>query len=108
MQFQEFILDIDEDNHQIFMEKDVAILNFFSDWHMGCLMTLPIIENLAEEFFGKAFFGKVNVEEAEEIARRFEVHKVPTTLIFRKGHIVERIENHDSEEVLRERICCFL
>ena len=76
MGFQEFIHEIDEENHDSFMKNDLSILHFFSDWEMDCLMVLPVIESLAEEFSGKISFGKVNIEEAENelISNSYEVY----------------------------------
>ena len=103
MKFQESVIEIDEENYLSFLKNDVSILNFFSDWQMNCLMAIPVIESLAEEF-SNICFGKVNIEEVEEIARRHNVENVPCLIIFRNGHQIDRIDKNISEEILRERI----
>ena len=70
MSFQDLIAEIDETNHDNFLKNNLSVMHFFSDWEMDCLMFLPIIESIAEEFSGKAFFGRVNIEEAEKIAKK--------------------------------------
>ena len=108
MVFQELVRELDQSNFGDFLERDFSVLNFFSDWHMNCLMVFPILDSLAEEFVGKIFFGKVDVEENEELARRFNVGSVPCLLIFKNGELVDRIDNACSEEILREKLCCLV
>jgi len=108
MSFQNPILEIDNTNHQEFLKNNLSIMHFFSDWEMDCLMFMPIIESIAEEFTGKAFFGKVNIEEAEAIAKKHKVLKVPSILFFKRGSLIDRIDKLDSEDLLREKINCLL
>lgn len=108
MGFQEFIHEIDEENHDSFMKNDLSILHFFSDWEMDCLMVLPVIESLAEEFSGKIHFGKVNIEEAEKLANKHQIKKVPSVVFFKKGQQVDRLDKFDSEEMFRNKISCLL
>jgi len=108
MEFQELIPEIDCTNHDKFLNGDLSILHFFSEWEMDCLMVMPIIESIAEEFTGKALFGKVNIEEAEELVKKHNVCKVPSILFFKKGCLVDRIDKMNSEEILRNKIMCLL
>lgn len=107
MQFQELVWEIGEDNYSDFIQNDLVAIQFFSDWQMSCLMSLPIIESLAEEFCEDICFGKVNIEEYEEIAVKHGVSNVPTLLILKNGEVIEKIDNSFSEEDLREKICSF-
>jgi len=108
MSFQNLISEIDETNHDIFVKNNFSIMHFFSEWEMDCLMCLPIIESIAEEFSGKALFGKVNIEEAENIAKKHNITKVPSLLFFKNGKLVDRIDKMNSEEILRNKISCLL
>jgi thioredoxin 1 len=108
MVFQEIVSDLDFSNHDNFIKNDLSIVHFFSECKMDCLMVLPIFEGIAEEFSGKALFGKVNVEEVEDLAKKHKVSKVPSILFFKKGNIIDRIEKFNSEEVLRDKIMCLL
>ncbi len=109
MSFQDLIREIDETNHDSFLKNNnFSILHFFSDWEMDCLMTLPILESMAEEFHGKAFFGKVNIEEAERIAQKHHISKVPSILFFKSGAMVDRLDKFASEDILRNKLMCLL
>ncbi|MGC9309408.1 MAG: thioredoxin family protein [Candidatus Nanoarchaeia archaeon] len=103
---QQTVLEIDLENYNEFLQKELAILHFFSDWQINSLMAIPIIESLAEEF-EQVGFGKVNIEEYEELAERYEINK-PVILIFKQGKPIERIYNCDCEDILREKISCLI
>jgi len=107
MLFRETVLEIDESNYDKILENELVVMQFFSDWKMNCLMTLPIVEDIAQEFCEKhpeICFGRVNIDEFEELAEKHKVVNVPTIIILRNGHQVERIESSIQEDSLRERI----
>lgn len=108
MKITQTVLEINESNHDEFLKNNFSVLNFFSEWQMNCLMALPVIESVAEEFFGKIFFGNVNVDDCETLAKRYGVEKVPCVIFFKNGEVIERIEKFFSEEFLREKICCLM
>jgi thioredoxin 1 len=75
---------------------------------MDCLMVLPMLESLAEEFGQKISFGKVNIEEAEDLAKKHGISKVPSCLFFKNGSLVDRMDKMNSEDILRNKIMCLL
>ncbi|MBT8171493.1 thioredoxin [Candidatus Bathyarchaeota archaeon] len=75
-----------------FLNTDKPVLiDFWADWCMPCRMMTPIMEELAKTYAGKAFFGKVNVDENSQIAGRYGVMSIPHFLIFKNGTRVEKI-----------------
>lgn len=105
MSFQELVIEIDESNHDDFLAGDMALIHFFSERHMNCLMTLPLMEDIAQEFanFGISF-GKLDIDEYHEIARKHKITCVPCIILFRNGEQQDRIENQIQEDILREKI----
>ena len=89
-----------------FAKSGLVFLDFFADWCMPCTMMSPIIDDLAEKFNGKIKFGKVNVDDGQKIAQKFEVSSLPTFVLLKDGGVVERISGSrsgdDLEEVLRK------
>jgi thioredoxin 1 len=51
-------------------------------------MVSPVVEELASEYSGKVNFVKVNVDENNELASKYNVFSIPTLAIFNKGQIV--------------------
>lgn len=53
-------------------------------------MVGPIIEQISEEYDGKAIIGKVDVDANQEFAAKYGVRNIPTVLIFQNGEVVGR------------------
>ena len=63
-----------------------------------------IIDQLADEFKGEAIVGKVNIDENEEAAVRYNVASIPTMIIFKDGQEVDRIVGARPRPQLAEMI----
>ena len=53
-------------------------------------MMSPVIEELATDLKGKITFGKLNTDENQDIATRYQVQAIPTLLIFKDGKLADR------------------
>ncbi|MDR3326651.1 MAG: thioredoxin [Prevotellaceae bacterium] len=65
----------------------VCVIDFSATWCGPCKKIAPIVEELAKNYEGRAFLGKVDVDEAPEITERFGIRNVPTILFFKNGEI---------------------
>ena len=71
-------------------EKSVALVDFWASWCGPCRMVGPTIEQLAQEYEGRASVGKVNVDEEGGLAGDFGVMSIPTVVLFKNGKEVDR------------------
>ena len=85
-----------------------VLADFWADWCGPCRMVGPAIEDLHNEYDGKAIVGKVNVDEENELAMRYQVMTIPTIIIFKDGQIAERVvgvrSKRDFAELLEKYI----
>lgn len=73
------------------MKSNIPVLiDFWAPWCGPCRMMGPIIEQLAEEYEGKAKVGKVNVDEEGELAQAFGVMSIPTIVLVKDGKVVKQ------------------
>lgn len=87
-----------------FSKKGIVLIDFFAEWCMPCLMMSPVIDELSEQFKGKIKFGKINVGDGQEIAKKFNVSSIPHFIIFKEGEIVDEIIGAVSAEDLEEKL----
>ncbi|MGI0047385.1 MAG: thioredoxin [Nitrosotalea sp.] len=65
-----------------------VFVDFWAEWCGPCRMVGPVVEELAGEYAGKVNFVKVNVDESNELASRYNVFSIPTLALFSKGQVV--------------------
>ena len=67
-----------------------VVVDFWAAWCGPCRMVGPIIEEVSDEYEGKAVVGKVDVDANQEYAAKYGVRNIPTVLVFKDGEIVKR------------------
>lgn len=78
-------------------ERDVlnadrpVLVDFYTDSCGPCRMLAPTIEKLAKEYEGRALVHKVDISYLPRLARRYEIHGIPSVLFFNEGKEVERL-----------------
>ena len=84
------VMNIKQNNFDdtITQSSSPVLVDFWAAWCGPCSMLSPIVEQLAEEH-PEIAFGKVNVDEAPEIAQRYQISAIPTLLLFRDGKPVD-------------------
>lgn len=77
-----------------------VMVDFWATWCMPCRMVAPVVEEIADETTGRAYVGKVNVDEQGELAARYRVSSIPTLIVFENGREVRRTVGAQDKEAL--------
>ena len=67
-----------------------VMVDFWATWCGPCRMVAPVIEQVAEEYEGRAIVGKVDVDECGDLAMRYGVMSIPTVMVFVNGQSVAK------------------
>ena len=99
----------DQTFNDIVPKSEIPVLiDFYADWCGPCKILGPIINELSEEFEGRALVAKVNTEINPALSAHFKVKSIPTMILFHQGKVAERfsglIPKPNLEEILEEYI----
>lgn len=97
------VLEITENNFQseVLQATVPVVVDFYAPWCGPCKMIAPLLDQLAAEFEGRIKFVKLNVDEAPEVAGRYDVTGVPTLASFRAGQLADSMVGFTGPKALK-------
>jgi thioredoxin 1 len=75
----------------ILKASEPALIDFWAVWCGPCRVVSPIVEEIADEFAGRAIVAKLDVDANKEVATRYGIQAIPTLLFIKGGQEVDRI-----------------
>ena len=75
----------------VLQSEGVVMVDFWATWCGPCKIVAPVVEELAKEYEGKASFAKVNTDENQDLATRFNIRGIPTLIFFKEGKVMDQI-----------------
>jgi thioredoxin 1 len=90
---------------QFITSQDVTILDFWAPWCGPCKMLMPRLETIEKDFATKNVgFGKVNIDEQEDISTQYAIRAVPTIIYFKNGVEYARTVGATPSEIIVSKI----
>lgn len=66
-----------------------VVCDFWATWCGPCRMLAPVLDELSEEYSDKAVFVKVDVDDNEELAAKYEIRSIPDVIVFKNGEVAD-------------------
>lgn len=86
--------------------SEPVLVDFWAPWCGPCKMQTPVIEEIANEYAGKAKICELNTDEHHEAAVEFGINAIPTVILFNKGEMVKKwvglVKKTDIKEAIDE------
>jgi len=81
-----------------------VVVDVYATWCGPCQQMMPIFDELAKELAATYTFAKLNIDEARDLAIKFNVSSVPTFIFFKGGKVVAKETGYMSKNILTEKI----
>ena len=81
-----------------------VLIDFWATWCGPCRVLGPVVEEIAEEFEGRAVVAKCNVDDCEDISMKYGIRNIPTLLYFKNGELVDRTVGVVSRQDIADRL----
>jgi len=101
-------VELSNDSFEATIAEGVTMVDFWAPWCGPCRMIAPVVEELAEEYEGKATIAKVNTDEEQDIAVKFGIRSIPTVMFFKNGEVADTMVGAASKQAFAEKLDALL
>jgi len=81
-----------------------VLVDFWAPWCGPCRMVGPVIDELAKEYAGKVKVCKLNTDENQDTASKYQISAIPTMLLFKGGKLVQQLVGLQPKEELKKHL----
>lgn len=86
------------------IKEGVVLVDFFATWCGPCKMIAPVLSQIAEEYKGKVKVGKVNVDDENALAIKYQIASIPTLILFKDGKPIKTLIGLSSKSEIENMI----
>ena len=97
-------IELNQTNMEETIKEGVVLVDFWAPWCGPCRMLAPAIDQLAQEFEGKAKICKVNTEDEPDLTAKYEIRSIPTILYVKDGKMVDQTIGATTKAKIEEKL----
>ncbi len=75
----------------IFVATLPLLVDFWADWCMPCKMMAPVVEAMARDYAGRAYFAKINIDQNRATQARYRIMSIPNFILIKGGRQVDQV-----------------
>lgn len=99
------VLSLTEENFdEAIKAKEPVVIDFWAEWCGPCKKVAPLVDEIAKKYTGRIKVYKLNVDNAQDTASRYQVMSIPTLIFMKNGKEMDRIVGAVSQNVIEEKI----
>jgi thioredoxin 1 len=91
-------------DQEVLQSEEPVLVDFWAAWCAPCRMLAPTIDQVADDYAGKAKIVKLNVDDNAETSARYNIRGIPTLLLFKGGEVKEQIVGATSKDHISKAI----
>ena len=80
----------DNFEREVITSDQPVLVDFWAEWCQPCRMLAPTIDEIADEYKGKAKIGKLDIDDNRAVSAKFGIRSIPTVLLFKNGEPVKQ------------------
>lgn len=89
---------------QVEQGQGVTLVDMYADWCGPCKMLAPVLDEISAQYAGKANIYKIDIDQNQEVASRYQVMAVPTMLLFKDGQLVDKLVGFMPKQSITQKI----
>jgi thioredoxin 1 len=99
-------IDVNDDQFdQVVLKSATPVLvDFWATWCRPCTMIAPILDELAKEYSGRITFARLDVDQNQKTAAKYQIMSIPTLLLFKDGKPIDHIVGLRPKEELKRNL----
>jgi thioredoxin 1 len=94
----------DQDFNEMLKKNPAVLVDFYAEWCIPCKKMEPALKKLKEEYKGKVFVYRLNVDEAKALSSKMKIAGIPLFHLYKNGKLVKVAEGYQDEASLRSMI----
>jgi len=97
-------ITVDSFEQEVIKSSNLVMVDFWATWCGPCKIVAPVVEELAKEYEGKVTFVKVNTDENQDLATRYNIRGIPTLMFFKEGNVADQVVGAVPKAQLKSKI----